>query len=109
MTNTDEVSQPVASDEQTDPRTVEERVAALFDDLLAERAPAGGAATGFPATGFPAAGDFFERGGNSMLAARLVARLRREFDVKVSIRDVFRGRTVAAVAQAVHDRLGAER
>lgn len=47
--------------------------------------------------------DFFALGGNSMLAARLVVKLRHEFKVNVSIRDVFRGRTVGAISQAVRD------
>lgn len=98
MTNTDEVSDQVISGEQT----IEQRVASLFEMLLSERDPTGGGAEARPAD------DFFVRGGNSMLAARLVAKLRREFGVEVSMRDVFRGRTVAAVAQAVRGRLGAE-
>lgn len=97
MTNTGDVSHQAVSGEQT----VEARVASLFWTLLSERVPTGRAAAA------QASDDFFERGGNSMLAARLVARLRREFEVDLSIRDVFRGRTVAAISQAVRDRLGA--
>ncbi|HET9899243.1 MAG TPA: phosphopantetheine-binding protein [Streptosporangiaceae bacterium] len=95
MTNIGEVSHQMVSGGQT----VEERVASLFGALLPERPPTGSAAG-------LASDDFFERGGNSMLAARLVASLRREFEVDVSIRDVFRGRTVAAISQAVRNRLG---
>jgi acyl carrier protein len=48
--------------------------------------------------------DFFEAGGNSILGARLVVMLRRTFGVKVTIRDVFRARTVAAVAAVIGER-----
>jgi hypothetical protein len=99
MTNADEAAHEGARGEQT----VEDRVASLFEALLSERVPTGGAAASHPSD------DFFERGGNSMLAARLVARLRREFDVDVSVRDVFRGRTVTAVSETVRNRVGARR
>lgn len=46
-------------------------------------------------------GDFFDSGGNSILGARLVVMLRRDFDVKVTIRDVFGSRTVGAIAVVV--------
>lgn len=65
------------------------RVAEVFQEILGGDAPMNGES------------DFFELGGNSMLGARLVARLRQVFDVKVTIRDVFRGRTVDGVAAAV--------
>lgn len=99
MTNTGELSDQAISGEHA----IEERVASLFETLLPERVATVGAA------GAHACDDFFARGGNSMLAARLVAKLRREFGVAVSMTDVFRGRTVAAVSQAVRARLGAER
>ena len=107
MTNTSEVAAQAVIGDQT----IEDRVAALFDTFLSDRA-APGTAQGDPAhasvpVSVPVSDDFFERGGNSMLAARLVAKLRKEFDVSVSIRDVFRGRTVAAVSQAIRERLGA--
>jgi len=48
--------------------------------------------------------DFFDLGGNSVLGARLVANLRTSLSVKVTIRDVFKARTVAAVAEVVAER-----
>lgn len=45
--------------------------------------------------------DFFDLGGNSVLGARLVASLRNSLSVKVTIRDVFKARTVGAVAEVV--------
>ncbi|TQF01543.1 acyl carrier protein [Kitasatospora acidiphila] len=65
------------------------QVAEVFQEVLGGDAPVNGES------------DFFELGGNSMLGARLVARLRQVFDVKVTIRDVFRARTVDGVAEAV--------
>lgn len=43
--------------------------------------------------------DFFEAGGNSVLALRLVARVRTELDPPPAMRDVFVGRTPARIAQ----------
>ena len=73
-------------------RHVEVTVADLFRQLLDN----GGE--------FSGDSDFFLSGGNSLLGARLVALLRRTFGVKVTIRDVFRARTVGAIAQVVTDR-----
>lgn len=42
--------------------------------------------------------DFFEAGGNSVLAARVVARLRSRIGVAVSLPDLFRARTAQALA-----------
>ncbi|GLF99156.1 non-ribosomal peptide synthetase [Streptomyces yaizuensis] len=42
--------------------------------------------------------DFFALGGNSLLATRLIGRIRNEFGVDVSIRSVFRHATVAGLA-----------
>jgi hypothetical protein len=51
--------------------------------------------------------DFFELGGNSILGARLVARLRQATGAKVGIRDLFRSRTAGALAVVVGRRAGA--
>ena len=56
-----------------------------------------------------AGSDFFLLGGDSILGARLVARLRQLCDVKVTMRDVFRARNVAAIAEAIRQRRAAER
>jgi hypothetical protein len=51
--------------------------------------------------------DFFVLGGNSVLGAQLVARLRRALPVKVAIRDLFRTRTAGALADLLRTRAGA--
>jgi mycobactin peptide synthetase MbtE len=45
--------------------------------------------------------DFFGSGGHSIAAMRLVADLRSEFGRAIAIEDVFGGRTLAAIAEAV--------
>lgn len=47
---------------------------------------------------------FFELGGDSMLAARVVAILRRELGVSLGVRSIFRAPTVVALAEAIDDR-----
>ncbi|WP_345025872.1 SagB/ThcOx family dehydrogenase, partial [Streptomyces sedi] len=42
--------------------------------------------------------NFFELGGQSLVATKLVARIRTEFQVEVALRDVFESRTVAELA-----------
>ena len=42
--------------------------------------------------------DFFELGGNSLLAIRLVNKVRRTMGVEMGIQEVFRTPTVAALA-----------
>jgi hypothetical protein len=45
--------------------------------------------------------DFFELGGNSLQATRLVSRIRDRFAVEVPLADFFRSPTVATLAAAV--------
>ncbi|MFD1330698.1 AMP-binding protein [Methylopila musalis] len=45
--------------------------------------------------------DFFDLGGHSLAAARLVARVRRDFDVDLSVRSVFETPALAAMADLV--------
>ncbi len=45
--------------------------------------------------------DFFERGGHSLLAIQLLARLRHTFDVEVSLKDYLEEPTVSRLAQLV--------
>ncbi|MEU7933485.1 amino acid adenylation domain-containing protein [Micromonospora echinofusca] len=54
-----------------------------------------------PGTEVEADTDFFRQGGNSLLATRLLAAVRRQFGVVVPLRDFLRAPTVRAVAGAV--------
>ncbi|MFD8981471.1 amino acid adenylation domain-containing protein [Streptomyces sp. NPDC059564] len=51
---------------------------------------------------------FFRTGGNSVLAARVIARLLEEFDVELPLRAVFEHPTVAGLAAAVEEAVRAE-
>ncbi|MFV0131783.1 non-ribosomal peptide synthase/polyketide synthase [Streptomyces sp. HMX87] len=69
------------------PRTPQERVLAeVWADVL-----------GVDAVG--AEDDFFDLGGDSILATRALARIREELGARLSVRDVFTARTVAALAR----------
>ncbi|MFD0305958.1 non-ribosomal peptide synthase/polyketide synthase [Streptomyces sp. NPDC127119] len=71
------------------PRTSQERVLAdVWADIL-----------GVEAVGVE--DDFFDLGGDSILAARALARIREDLGARLSIRDVFTARTVAALALLV--------
>ena len=45
--------------------------------------------------------NFFERGGHSLLGTRLMARVRRDFDLDVPLRVLFEQPTVAGMAEAI--------
>jgi amino acid adenylation domain-containing protein/thioester reductase-like protein len=45
--------------------------------------------------------NFFDLGGNSLLVARLVARLARQFDVTLPVEEIFRVPTIAGIAAAI--------
>ncbi|WEO93119.1 non-ribosomal peptide synthase/polyketide synthase [Streptomyces sp. FXJ1.172] len=47
--------------------------------------------------------DFFDLGGDSILAARTLSRIRDEFGARLTVRDVFTARTVAALAELLGD------
>ena len=47
--------------------------------------------------------NFFELGGDSLLATRVVPRLREAFQVEVQLRDLFEESTVSALAARVED------
>ncbi|MEU0334315.1 non-ribosomal peptide synthase/polyketide synthase [Streptomyces sp. NPDC006193] len=47
--------------------------------------------------------DFFDLGGDSVLAARTLSRIRDELGVRLTVRDVFTARTVAALAPLLGD------
>ncbi|MGW1606865.1 amino acid adenylation domain-containing protein, partial [Streptomyces eurythermus] len=73
------------------PRTERERVlAAIWAEVL-----------GVDAVGVT--DDFFDLGGESLLAARVLARIRDELGVRLTLRDVFTARTVAALAPLLAD------
>ncbi|MFF3306090.1 non-ribosomal peptide synthase/polyketide synthase [Streptomyces sp. NPDC002952] len=73
------------------PRTPEERaLAAVWADVL-----------GVDAVGVE--DDFFDLGGDSILAARVLSRIREDLGVRLSVRDVFTVRTVAGLAPLLGD------
>ncbi|WP_165956337.1 non-ribosomal peptide synthetase, partial [Streptomyces hainanensis] len=75
--------------EAVDARTpTESRLAAIWKDLL-----------DVPQVGIH--DNFFELGGQSIVATRLVARIRTEFQVEIALRDVFESRTVAGLALVI--------
>jgi len=52
--------------------------------------------------------NFFERGGDSLIATQVIARVREAFGVEVSLRALFQEPTVAALALAVAEGLAAQ-
>ncbi|MER7491263.1 non-ribosomal peptide synthase/polyketide synthase [Streptomyces pharetrae] len=74
------------AEQHVEPRTDDERtLAAIWADVL-----------GVDTVGVT--DDFFDLGGDSILAARTLTRVREAFGVRLSLRDVFTARTVAALA-----------
>ncbi|WP_460068175.1 amino acid adenylation domain-containing protein [Streptomyces sp. YKOK-I1] len=74
---------------------VEERIAELWQDVLGP-------------VGFGVHDSFFKVGGNSILAIRLIAALRAEYEIDLPVRVLFEGPTVAALAEAVEACIRAE-
>jgi acyl transferase domain-containing protein/thioesterase domain-containing protein/acyl carrier protein len=70
---------------------VEQRVAAIWRELL------GVAAVGRD-------DDFFELGGQSLIAIRLMTRLQREFGVRLQLSDIFELQTLRSLAAAIEQR-----
>ncbi len=84
-----------ADQEAVGPRNiVEERIAAIWTQLL-------GADVGVRH-------NFFQAGGNSILAIGLIARIQGEFDIDLPVRAVFERPTVAGQAEAVETQIRAE-
>ena len=50
-------------------------------------------------------GDFFDLGGHSLSATQVVARMRRTFDIDISLREFFDTSTVSRAAQCVEEKL----
>lgn len=75
------------------PRTpIEARVIAIWEGLLKR-------------SGIGAEDDFFELGGNSLLATQVVSRLRSSYEIELPLRRFFEGSNVAALADAVEEAL----
>ncbi len=53
--------------------------------------------------------NFFDLGGNSLLATRVSARVSAVFDIDVTVKDVFEAPTVAELASRIEERSGGER
>jgi acyl transferase domain-containing protein/thioesterase domain-containing protein/acyl carrier protein len=70
---------------------VERRIAAIWSELL------GVAAVGRD-------DDFFELGGQSLIAIRLMTRLQREFGVRLQLSDIFELQTLRSLAAAIEER-----
>ncbi|MFD0744456.1 amino acid adenylation domain-containing protein [Phytohabitans flavus] len=88
----DQASTP---DETVAPRTVaEERIADIWEELLGVRAGVHQS--------------FFALGGHSILAVRLISRLRAEFEVTLPVRVVFERPTIAQLGEEVEARIRAE-
>ncbi|MFC5218805.1 non-ribosomal peptide synthetase, partial [Streptomyces coerulescens] len=84
-----------ATDSYVAPRTpAEERIAAVWTDLLGKNASV--------------YDSFFDIGGHSILAVRLVSRLQQDFDLDLPIRVVFERPTIAHLAMEIEDRVRAE-
>ncbi|MFW2236808.1 amino acid adenylation domain-containing protein [Rhodococcus opacus] len=85
-----------ARDGQGTHTPIEDVVADVFAEVL------GGAEVG-------TRHNFFDLGGNSLLATRVSARVSAVFDIDVTVKDVFEAPTVAELASRIEERSGGER
>ncbi|MFI9239248.1 amino acid adenylation domain-containing protein [Streptomyces sp. NPDC053079] len=84
-----------AADEGGEPEgALQESIAALWAELLGTRVGAHD--------------NFFDTGGNSILAIRLIAAIQAEYAIALPVREVFAHPTVAGLADAVESRIRAE-
>ncbi|MEU8542161.1 amino acid adenylation domain-containing protein [Streptomyces sp. NPDC048717] len=81
-----------AEDEPAGP--LEERIAEIWAELLGRR--------------IGVRENFFQAGGNSILAIRLIAAIQSEFEIALPVREIFEHPTVAGLANAVESRIRAE-
>ena len=103
---------PLGTTEKVDRRALAERAARLEVDVRG-RAPEGPVETFLVASlarelgreSVPVDVDFFALGGHSLMAARLVAAARKQFDVEIALRTFYDTPTLEALARAV---MGAE-
>nr|WP_241032185.1 non-ribosomal peptide synthetase [Rhodococcus pseudokoreensis] len=86
----------VTADGQGTHTPIEDVVAGVFAEVL------GGAEVG-------TRHNFFDLGGNSLLATRVSARVSAVFDIDVTVKDVFEAPTVAELAARIEERSGAGR
>ncbi|RST18342.1 condensation domain-containing protein [Streptomyces sp. WAC05374] len=92
----DEPGVPGRAVAYTAPRTpLEEEVAAIWSSLLGRE-------------DIGVHDNFFDLGGQSLVAVRLAARLRDAFGVRLTVRDLYADFTVAATAWTVLERMAAE-
>ncbi|MDN3695562.1 amino acid adenylation domain-containing protein [Chryseobacterium tructae] len=52
--------------------------------------------------------DFFRLGGDSIISIQLVGRIRQQFDIRLSVKEVFTARTVSALSLLIEDKKGSE-
>ena len=83
-----DIEMAVAQQGRIEPRTVtEERLVYIWGELLGVEAGV--------------QNNFFEVGGHSLMAARLIARIGEEFDLELPLRTIFDRPTIAALAEVV--------
>lgn len=88
----DTAGEQVASDGVSSALTV---LSPIWGDLLGQAEPHG-------------SDDFFAFGGDSLLAIRLIGRVRKATGVRLSLRDIFAAPTLGALARMLADRKGAQ-
>ncbi|TDC85040.1 amino acid adenylation domain-containing protein [Micromonospora sp. KC606] len=79
---------PAGEAADSPPSAVEQAIAELWAELLETDEP-------------PGTADFFEYGGNSLLAAQLVARINGDFAVELPLATVYQARTTRGLAERV--------